>query len=58
MTCMCTNEKYKLEKILEENMQSITIKVVVENSVSVRKYLSEHGLSFYIDTGSKKILFD
>jgi 7,8-dihydropterin-6-yl-methyl-4-(beta-D-ribofuranosyl)aminobenzene 5'-phosphate synthase len=39
-------------------MREITIKVVVENSVSERKYLSEHGLSFYIDTGSKKILFD
>ncbi len=36
----------------------IIIKVVVENSVSERKYLSEHGLSFYIDTGDKKILFD
>lgn len=39
-------------------MKSIKIKVVVENSVSERKYLSEHGLSFHIDTGEKKILFD
>ncbi|HCE43972.1 MAG TPA: MBL fold metallo-hydrolase [Lentisphaeria bacterium] len=39
-------------------MGNITIKVVVENSVSKRKYLSEHGLSFFIDTGAKKILFD
>ena len=39
-------------------MGKITIKVVVENSVSRRKYLSEHGLSFFIDTGTKKILFD
>jgi 7,8-dihydropterin-6-yl-methyl-4-(beta-D-ribofuranosyl)aminobenzene 5'-phosphate synthase len=39
-------------------MQAVNIKVVVENSVSERKYLSEHGLSFYIDLGDKKILFD
>ncbi|HBC89805.1 MAG TPA: MBL fold metallo-hydrolase [Lentisphaeria bacterium] len=39
-------------------MGSITIKVVVENSVSTRKYLSEHGLSFFIEAGKKKILFD
>jgi 7,8-dihydropterin-6-yl-methyl-4-(beta-D-ribofuranosyl)aminobenzene 5'-phosphate synthase len=39
-------------------MRNITIKVVVENSVSERNYLSEHGLSFHIDLGDKKILFD
>jgi len=39
-------------------MEDITIKVVVENSVSRRKYLSEHGLSFFIAAKGKKILFD
>jgi len=32
--------------------------IFAENNVSDRKYLSDHGLSFYIDTGSEKILFD
>ncbi|MCX6983864.1 MAG: MBL fold metallo-hydrolase [Lentisphaerae bacterium] len=51
-------KNHNKENILEESIWGITIKVVVENSVSVRKYLSEHGLSFYIDLGDKKILFD
>ena len=34
------------------------IKVLMENTPSMTKYQAEHGLSLYIDTGDRKILFD
>lgn len=34
------------------------ITTLVENSVSTRNLLAEHGLSFWIDTGSHRVLFD
>jgi 7,8-dihydropterin-6-yl-methyl-4-(beta-D-ribofuranosyl)aminobenzene 5'-phosphate synthase len=38
--------------------KSITITVLVENSVNERDLKAEHGLSFHIETGSVRLLFD
>lgn len=39
-------------------MKSIRITTVVENTASGRGTLGEHGLSFWIDTGTHRLLFD
>ena len=37
---------------------TICITTLVENTVNTRELLAEHGLSFYIQTGTKHILMD
>jgi 7,8-dihydropterin-6-yl-methyl-4-(beta-D-ribofuranosyl)aminobenzene 5'-phosphate synthase len=39
-------------------MDSIRITCLVENTAAGRGTLGEHGLSFWIDTGSHRMLFD
>ena len=39
-------------------MNNLRITVLVENTVRKRGLLAEHGLSFLIETGTERILFD
>lgn len=41
-----------------KNINDITIKTIIDNTAAVPMVMAEWGLSIYIDTGDKKILFD